>query len=64
MNYRFRVNDSGQLVLQVQEQSPDYDFYGGRRESVWRDAKVEDIPVSDPFGSQPVWPQVLQRGVE
>ena len=49
--YRFRVED-GKLVLQVMTRSAGhYDCgYSYAREPEWRDAKVEDIPVSDPFG--------------
>lgn len=47
-NYRFRVNEAGNLVLQVDYQKPanPYNFDSGRD---WRDATVEDIPVTNPF---------------
>ena len=60
MGYRFRV-DEGRLVLQVQEASAGYYNYGAEREAKWRDAKVEDIPVLDPFGSQGPWPPIVER---
>lgn len=46
--YRFRVDD-GKLVLQVQVFPRP--CYGYERDPTWRDATVEDIPVSDPFAS-------------
>jgi hypothetical protein len=52
MSYRFRVNEQGNIVLQVQEwKHEEYGYMGmgTRDKSVWRDATVEDIPVSDPF---------------
>jgi hypothetical protein len=51
MGYRFRVDD-GKLVLQVYVPPRDPFAYG--REGAWRDATVEDIPVADPFRSEPI----------
>lgn len=48
MSYRVRVNEAGQLVLQVYI-SPVSTQFSYDREGTWRDAKVEDIPVSSPF---------------
>lgn len=48
MSYRFRVNEEGALVLQVQESQRGY---GYETTVSWRDATVSDIPVSDPFRS-------------
>lgn len=53
MSYRFRVDDR-KLVLQVYQppkrSSYSYDY---ERDGEWRDAKVEDIPVADPFRNDP-----------
>lgn len=48
--YRFRVDDGGKLVLQIATDRGGYN-YGVPSEPKWRDAKVEDIPVADPFRS-------------
>ena len=50
--YRFRVDD-GKLVLQVYESPARNYTYGYEREGKWRDAGVEDIPVTDPFRGDP-----------
>lgn len=48
MSYRFRVNEAGNLVLQVYQPAKSTTYY--REDSgTWRDAKVEDIPLYDPF---------------
>jgi hypothetical protein len=52
VSYRFRVDD-GKLVLQVMESARESAYYGGyEREPKWRDAKVEDIPITDPFRTE------------
>lgn len=51
MSYRFRVNEEGALVLQVLEKSERH-FYGYEGTATWRDAKVSDIPVRDPFATE------------
>jgi hypothetical protein len=47
MSYRFRVDD-GKLVLQVYA-PPKTGPYDYDRTGTWRDAQVEDIPVTDMF---------------
>lgn len=58
MRYRFRVSEAGNLVLQVYEY-PKQNPYTYGDEGKWRDAKVEDIPVTNPFDPRtpeaPVW---------
>lgn len=49
-DYRFRV-DEGKLVLQLRV----LDESGWNPRQTWRDATVEDIPVSPPFGGQPIF---------
>jgi hypothetical protein len=53
-SYRVRVGEGGVLVLQVLGYL-DNEYGGYRCSAKWRDAKVEDIPVADPFaGFAPV----------
>lgn len=47
MSYRFRT-EGDLLVLQVMEPMINHGF-GFRDAATWRDAKVQDIPVNDPF---------------
>jgi hypothetical protein len=50
MSYRFRL-EGELLVLQVCEYKQDYGYSVSRL--TWRDAKVADIPVRDPFARDP-----------
>lgn len=54
MNYRFRVNEEGALILQVEvyDDSPDYAY--SRMKPKWRDAKVEDIPILDALRTEAI----------
>lgn len=50
-NYRLRA-EGELLVLQVWVQKPSTMYDNYRQNAEWRDAKTEDIPVGDVFGSQ------------
>jgi len=65
MSYRFRVNEQGNIVLQVyvegvRSRYVSYDY--GEPAGSWRDATVEDIPVIDPFRSPYPEPRVIYSG--
>jgi len=43
MNYRFRTDDEGHLILQIREIERGYPHAPPREK--WRDAKIEDLPI-------------------
>ena len=50
MNYRFRIGDKGELVIQVEEDSTTYSPETGRKiPPTWRDATIADVPAGNPF---------------
>lgn len=55
MSWRIRCDETGKLILQIGQYRHRNFGYGYQDDDKmeWRDAKVEDIPVSNPFD----WPR-------